>query len=377
MSDEILTPEAQTAAEEIAQILAVPVEPEISVEPEAPVAVGEIPAPPVAEVSQVQPVEKKREKKKLPLGVRIGLKVLTFILCIALTVSLTATLLVMDMNALVSKNTIRSAAEELLYVPAVEPRLSENPGETESLIVNLIYDAIYNREDNDLTVTKKDIAQFVDDGSISDFLVDKTASYAEDFIRGTQKTDITAKEVEDLLDDNEELIEEVFGITLDSQTRQDILGYIEENDIHDIVQEQIIDEAEKQPLLGADFTVGDALGYIRFLLSPVALAALIGLNLLLAAAIFFTKRMRLGGTVLTVGSHVFGVGLTGSVPLLVLWFIPDLLRSLGLEGAVLRVVDVFVGALVPIHLGFVILGAVLMVAGIVLKIVLRPKKALA
>jgi len=328
--------------------------------------------------------EKAKKTHHLPVGVQILLRILTFLLCVILTVSLTATILLLDLNVMTSKSTLVKATSELLTAPSAENQPGQTPADgeylpisAEDLLVDMIYEGITSQPDVQVTTSKEDIAEFVNGSSVPDYLINKVTSYVDDFIRGTNNTQITTEEIEEILDESEDLIEENFDVEMDDQVRQDVIDYIKENDINAMIQDEILGEVRNTVIGGTGFTVDEMLAQIRFLFSPVTISLLIVLNALLAVLIFFTKQLYLGGTMLTVGSHVLTVGLLSSIPVFIYQMFPNILAIDGIGGVITRVVGVFISAITPIHYTFMIVGVAIMILGIIFKLILRPKKVYA
>lgn len=372
-----------------------PVAPPAPVRPQQPVYQQPQPAYQPQPVYQQQPVyqyapepephgKKAKRKHHLPLGVRILLRILTFLLCFVLTVSLTATILLLDLNALTSKVTLEKATGELLTAPPVEilPGQSSVDEEeiainAEDLLVDMIYEGLSSQPDAENIPPKEEIADFVNDSSVPDFLIGKVSSYVDDFIRGTNNTQITTEEIEDILDESEALIEDNFDVEMDDTVRQEVIDYIEENDINTVIQDQVLGEVRNTVIGGTDFTVDEMLAQIRFLFSPSTIILMLLLDALLAVMIYFTKQLQLGGTLVTLGGHVLSVGLLGSIPVFIYQFFPEILAIEGVGGLVTRVIGVFVNAITPIHYTFMIVGVALIILGVVFKLLLRPKKVFA
>ena len=90
---------------------------------------------------------------------------------------------------------------------------------------------------------------------------------------------------------------------------------------------------------------------------------------MLVAALFFASRMRLGSTLLYAGIPALLVGAILSIPT---FFAQELLTNL-LSPTLIEPVIQLIGLLSPIHITFLIAGAVATVSGIVLKCVFRGR----
>ena len=321
-----------------------------------------------------EPVAEKPAKKNLPLGVRALLAFASVLLCICLTVSVLVTALAVDLNLMFRDETLVQMVDSVLFVPQPSaPRLSEEAGDTESLISQLIYEALQKQDDEDaLKFTKADVDAFVKDASISDYLTDKTVSYLQDFINGTNNTTITSQELETLIDENKALIEETFDVEVDEGLRSEILTYVEDNNVNNIVHDQIIQEVRETPIAGESFNVGKLMEVLSTLASPTVIMILAGIDLFLLVLLFFTNRMRLGGTMICAGVPTLLVGAILAVPVMAAQsIVPMLLGSAPRE--VVNIANLLLGIITPVHLAVLITGAVLLVVGIIVKCVAKPK----
>lgn len=311
----------------------------------------------------------KTSEKKLPLFLRILLAFTRVLLALLLVVSFLATAVVLDLQILTSPNAVDKLTDELLFPPiASHIHLSEGPASAENPVTDLIFNYV---EDQlaDIGMTREDFDTFMEESTISDFLADKSASYVKDLINGTENTTITPEEIGQLIDENKALIEETFNVTIDDQAKQEVLDFVEENNVSDFVHKEVFAPMREQSLGVGDYTIGTILESLRTLFSPTTLIILFVVDALLVAALFFASRMRLGSTLLYAGIPALLVGATLAIPT---FFAQELLGTL-LPPALTAPVLQLVGLLSPIHLTFLIAGAVATVAGIVLKCVFRGR----
>ena len=322
------------------------------------------------------PVEtaKKPAKKKLPLGVRMLLGFASTLICLCLCVSLLATAIAVDLNLLFRDESLTQMVDCGLYPPqASAPRLSETAGDTESLISQLIYEALQKQDDEDaLKFTKADVDAFVTNASISEYLTDKTVSYLQDFINGTNNTTITTGEISTLINENKALIEQTFDVDVDEALQNQILTYVEENSVTDIVQTQVIDEARNTPIAGESFKVSNLMEILSTLASPTVIMILAGIDLFLLVLLFFTNRMRFGGTLICAGIPMLLVGALLAAPVIAAQNLLPLFLSAAPREAT-NIANLLLSIITPVHLAVLIAGAVLLVLGIIVKCVARPK----
>ncbi len=123
-------------------------------------------------------------------------------------------------------------------------------GDAESVggLVDWLYDQIDDSAEEELPITKEQLQNFVENSTVSDFLSDKLAGYAEDFINGTQNTTITADEIMDLLEENEELLKSELQIELTPEMKEELKGSVEEivekTDINNTIREEVFGAVE-------------------------------------------------------------------------------------------------------------------------------------
>lgn len=332
---------------------------------------------PQTQPEMVEIAPQKPAKKNLPLAVRILLAFVSVLLCICLTVTLLAGALALDLNALLHADSLTQIVDEVLYTPQPSHvRLSEESADPQSLITHLIHDAIQKQidEGKEVDITHEEIDAFIAQASISEYLSDKTVSYLQDFIHGTENTTITTEEIESLINENKELIEETFHVTVDEELCDKITTYVEENDIDTLVHDEIFEEARNLPIAGDQFNLGHLMEIVSAASSYMVIVILGVFTLLLLVALFFTNRMRFGNTLLCAGIPALIVGLILGLPVLALQSVmPSLLASL--HGAVLEIVKVVFSTIAPIHFAFLVAGALVLTSGIVIKCVTRPKLA--
>lgn len=292
---------------------------------------------------------------------KIVLKILTVILCIILSISLFLSLLVLDINALVSKETIKEVLVSTIALP--DPDSDE-----ESPVVDAIFNVLA-KESSFPSPGKAELTVFMRESTITDYMLDELATKLEDLIKGTDHAQVTTEEIKQLVNQNADLIEETFDLDLATSDRETF-----ENILNDTVAPFVnanLDDIENLVIDGDDYTLGDLLGLIRPLLAESTLTWLLIINLVLVAAIFCTKRFHVAGTLFTTGRHLLGVTLTSSLFILIFQLFPDLLSG---ENLLIRILHAFIDVAGPIHYTLLALSVLLMAGAIVWKILFwRPK----
>lgn len=339
----------------------------------------------------LEPLPPKKEKKprkhrSVPsASMRIVLRICSSLLSLLLFFSILATAVVADMRQLMDVENLEEVVSEALDgsittgpVLAIGVRGSrdgadEQDEETTSEIelTDLIYDILGDAFGNELDMSQEEMETFIQRSTANELLAEKTASFLSDFINGTESTQITADEVIDLIEDNKELLEEICGVDLDrrklKEVKSNVRDYFENNDISQMIQQDIIVRA-RGITLGSGYTVGDAMDGLKAVTSLQTMLILIGIDLFLMLALFFTNWMRLHAALNWIGSTLMSAGGLLSLPVLVLQFVPKLLTdALGTE--VGGMIASLVGLIGPVHYIIFLLGLAFLIGGIVTKII--------
>lgn len=306
-------------------------------------------------------------KKELPMAVRALLVFVSILLCICLTVSLLAATLITDLRQINSRDTFKQAVNVLFSARVSLPRMSQTPGQADSLLTDLIYDFLQEQDIEGLDVDKDAIASFIKESTVSEFLSDKSADYIEDLINGTENATLTTDELMALVNENKALLEETFGITLDEQTLQTVEDYISEADIGTLIHEQVLSEVRNASVGGID--LGQIFDIINNLCQNRIFFTLWAIVAVLVVALFFSNRMRFGGMMICSGICSLLVGAILCVPLMLANTL--LPQFTDIPPQISQLVDTFSGAIAPMHYGVLIAGGVLLIAGIVVASITR------
>ena len=325
--------------------------------------------------------------KKPSTGVRVLLGVLSVLLCLCLCVSLTATALILDFRLITAEDTIQQIAGSLLSAPRQTRHLpitaavggmpaatsDDSDGQTTEQLVAWLYHTLKEQHGEELLVTQEQMQTFLDQSTTKEYLTDKIASYANDFINGTNTTTITSEELNWLIEENNAAIETQLGIQIDDEARQQVLSFAEEMNIGEVIRTEVIEKMEDVTIsdtISGDsdgYTVGDLMATLRSLTSTTALIISITVNVLLVVALFFTNRMRLSGTLCGVGIPLTFIGGLLTLATCALQYIPSLLPVV-----VGNVLMVLAGSIAPVHFTMLGLGVAALIGAVVAK-VLRKK----
>lgn len=338
-------------------------------------------------------------KRDLPAGVKVLLRIVSILLCGCLFASLLATVLILDFRLMTSKDNMKKIAGSLLTAPAQTQRIpltaamgglrlnapSDTNAQTQEALVEWLYDTLKEQHGDDLVVTQEQMQTFLDQTTTKEYLTDKIASYMEDFLNGTANTTITTEELTWLIEENNAAIENELGVKMDEAAKEQVLTFVEEMDIGEVIRTEVIEGVENltipggSPLFpenapagpdpensawGGSYTVGALMADLRMLTSTTALTISIVINILLIVALFFINRMRLSATLCCTGIPMTIVGILLTLPTALLQLIPSLLpNSLG------NAVSVLVGTIAPVHFTMLVLGIILLIAAVITKAV--------
>lgn len=201
--------------------------------------------------------------KKLPLGARIGLAVLSAVLGLALFLCTVVTLLIADVRVITSENSIRQLTKLALGSPqrvhsvvsvyrgavgvpyTAGPRLEESTGinsEVTDGLIDLLYEGLKDYMGDRMTMTQAELEAVIDQSTVKDFIADKAAALVSDYIIGEVTATIDGEEIKELLQENQELIEQVIGQPLPAEVLDQIVQVVETN--------EVVQKLEKEGLAG-------------------------------------------------------------------------------------------------------------------------------
>ncbi len=395
-------------AQASAQSAVLPAEPAQTPMPEA---VEE--AAPAAAPAPVPKQKKARQPRRKPhIVLRMLLQFLSFVLCIVLTASLLATVVLADLNHLMSAGGIRQLINGVLMpvsaphrltpvVGAAGVHLEDTPsipgftipgdldlgdipedllpgGDSEdaaSGLVDWIYAELEKTAEEPLPITKEQVEEFVQESTLSNFVAEKLAGFADDFLNGTENTHITADEVMSLLEENAQLIEKTFDVEITEELKQQLSQSVEkmvvENDLNTVIREQVF-ETVKETINESTADMGVTWEQLQPAVQLVcsdkvlytALGICLALMLLLCLLNFYN--VPAGLTWIGVPSLLLGILLTAPVALL--QSAPELLNGL-LPGNIGSVIASFAGVFLPIHSSLLAIGFGLLLVGIIWRVI--------
>lgn len=384
-----------------------------------------LPEPEPAPAPAPKKVKEYKPPRKPHIVLRILLQLLSLALCLVLAVSLLGTVLLADLNHLMSAGGMKQLINAVLTPVSAPQRITPavgalgvqldsftvpgdldigdipedlltggNSAENVGSLIDWIYEELEKASEEPLPVTKEQVEEFVADSTISEFVADKLAGYADDFINGTENTSITTEEIMALLDENESLLKESFGVELSEEFKQTVAEAVDkavvESDLNTVIREQVFETVEKT----IDESMGDSgMGWaeiqpmLQLLCSDTVLYSALGtcLVLMLLLCLLNFYNVPAGLTWIAIPSILMGAILTA--PLAVLQSaLTDLsgqalvIAGVAVPGQVVSILASFAGVLLPIHSAVLVLGVSLLVISIFWRVIrasVRRKRRLA
>ena len=254
--------------------------------------------------------------------------------------------------------------------------LGVESGEGVDGIIDWFYDEISGGEE--LTITKDQIREFVANSTVGDYLGEKLAGFAEDYINGTHNTVISADEIMALLEENQEALKEHLQIELTPDIKQELQssveGIIQETGINEMIREEVfgaVDEMLEESTASMGISMDDIRYVLQLLSSGTVFWIVIGINagLLLLLCLLNFYNVPAGLTWASVPC-IFS-GLILSAPL----FLMDGMTVEGSSVSILTALGSFTGLFKPIHYGLLAIGIGLLVISILWRIIRASRRA--
>lgn len=392
-AEEIIAEEP--VAEEV-PVTEAPVE-ETPVAEEAPVEEAPaIVAPPVVE----QPKKAKKVRRSRPWPLKILCGLIAFVLCVTMFAVSLAGIVVVDLRVMATEGGIGKIITPLIFsglsdapkYPGLTAAPSQPAGEdVVGPLVDMAFDLLEKQFGEETPLTKDQLAQFINESSAKDFLVEKVSGVVEDVLNDTNHTTISRDEVMDIIRDNTQLIKDNFDVEITEEQLQEIEEALEEVEIFDDFEEKGFVGTLKESLAeeGLDSDLGgilgggasggslfdDILSFIPKVTSNAAIAGIFGTFLVLFLLLWLTN--------FTIPKTLSDTGIVLLVNGLVLCA-PIALDNLGLLQSMLpptlfSIVRGVLAAVAPVHIAVLAAGAGLIVLAIIAKTIksIRLRKAAA
>lgn len=353
--------------------------------------------------------------KKPSAGVRFLLGFLSIVLCICLFFAVIATILILDVRTAAGKDNLQNIVSEILFAPVAARRIPArgmaDPGagsairqnhirlspvqdaptaqDPESLISGWVKDVISSGQlGEDSTITYEQVMSFIEESTAKEFLSEKIASAVNDYYTGNSTTTITDEEIRDLIDENKDLIQKHFDVTLTDEHMGQMLEWVETSGVTQYVSAENINvllgidpntpvpegadsiSAVMNGILngGKGINVASVIAAVRYLTSDTALLIAIGVCLLLMGLLMLTNCTRIHLGLIYSSITILLAGCVMLIP----FALSDLISSLiGVKyGPLIQQLLQSTGIVSGIILG---IGIALLVTGIVIYCVRKSK----
>ncbi len=245
------------------------------------------------------------------------------------------------------------------------------------------YDQLQSQFGDDLPITRQQLQSILAQPSVQSFLSKKASEYVQDILTGSENASISTDEIMEQLEQNRELLESEFGITITpevkQQLRDELSTLLEEQDLSSQLRENINKQLDSA-LSGSsgswsdDSSQNSTLRMIQtvfsYLLSTRMLVGITAVCLVLLALLCLANWYNIpAGLTWASVPCIFG-GLIMTVPLLILRSQPRfLLSAMGAEArALMNLLLSFADVILPVHCGLLIVGLLLLIASIVWRI---------
>lgn len=353
--------------------------------------------PTVAEETAAAAPEKAGQNRRKPhILLRVALQLLSLILCLALCVSLVATVLLADLNRMLSSGGMKQLVTAILTTntPPTQPETPEAPDddlpegvseEDISFLIDWIYGKMMEATDNGLSVTKEQLQNFVNEPTISGFMTDKLAGYAEDFLNGTALTTITPDEVMQLLEDNMGLLERTFNKKLNLLQKQLLTATVrqimQDTDVDALIRDKVfstVEDSINENTGNTGLTWEKLQPMLQSIGTERTIHAAMGLCVMLMLLLTVLNFYNLPGGLCWSACPCILIGAALTVPLTMLPTLDRMLDSKLLSAAI-QVISSFIDVLLPIHSTLLYVGFALLAvcfAWWVIRACLRHKRRL-
>ena len=230
------------------------------------------------------------KQKKLSFGIRFLLWAVSLLLSIALFASVIVTALVADVRVVTSRDNVRTFVVRLLTdpvqlhgraplrqgtggirvalpaaparnIPRRDDTVSQGLGLAASLgfnlteqMIDLFYDQLEGQLGEETTITKEELTDLVEQSTVTEFIANKAADLAADYVTGEITTTFEPEEIQTLIEENKELIETVIGEPLPEEVVTQIVETVKTNEVIQKVEEKGLAGVVEMASGGSDAT---------------------------------------------------------------------------------------------------------------------------
>lgn len=202
---------------------------------EEPVAAVEEPAPvPVEE--PVAAVEEPVKPKKDPYPRRgAGRTILAILICFFIFLWSFSAIMIYNVRSATSGEQLTQNLESVLkntdLVSLPASQLIPDVEDEDVTIVEWVIQEISDNYEGEVVASEKDIEKFLEKSTFSDFIIEKIGLYMNDLYTGSNDFEISTDEIEELLEDNADLMEDLFDTPLSDEHIENFVAELEDREI--------------------------------------------------------------------------------------------------------------------------------------------------
>ena len=238
--------------------------------------------------------------------------------------------------------------------------------------IDWIYDQVADAAGEELPISREQLQGFVADSSVGDYLGEKLAGFADDYINGTNNTVISADDLLGLLEENEEALKEHLDIELSPETKEEIHAaledLVEDTGINELIREEVfgaVDEMIQESTASIGMDMEQIRSILQILTSDTMRWTVIGINAALLLLLCLLNFYNVPAGLTWASFPCIFSGAILSAPL-------ALMENITIEGEAAGLVDAigsFANIFKPIHFGVLYIGVGLLVASIAWRII--------
>ena len=198
-------------------------------------AAAEEPAPaPVEE--PVAAVEEPVKPKKDPYPRRgAGRTILAILICFFIFLWSFTAIMVYNVRSATSGEQLTQNLESVLkntdLVSLPASQLIPDVEDEDVTIVEWVIQEISDNYEGEVVASEKDIEKFLEKSTFSDFIIEKIGLYMNDLYTGSNDFEISTDEIEELLEDNADLMEDLFDTPLSDEHIENFVAELEDREI--------------------------------------------------------------------------------------------------------------------------------------------------
>lgn len=231
-----IVPEAPVAEETVAEN---PVAEEVVEEPAFIPAAEPIPAveesAPAPAAEPVPAAEQPAKPKKDPYPRRgVGRTILAILICLFIFLWSFTAIMIYNVRSATSGEQLTKNLESVLkntdLVSLPASQLIPD-AEEDVTIVQWVIQEIADNYDGEVVASEKDIEKFLEKSTFSDFIIAKLGLYMNDLYTGSDDFEISVEEIEGLLEDNADLMEDLFDTPVYQEDIENFVAELEDREI--------------------------------------------------------------------------------------------------------------------------------------------------